>query len=98
MLQGRIRSRGQGKACEWKALTQEGTQGKKTEKPVAPHLLLVSVRFLLSEFRVKILIVLKFKWGQSVAWLILVEIVHPQFLPVFSGSIIISQIYTRVAV
>jgi hypothetical protein len=28
----------------------------------------------------------------------LVEIVHPQFLPVFSGSIIISQIYTRVAV
>ena len=50
MLQGRIWGRGTGKAGEWEALTQ-GTQGKKAEKAVAPNLLRVSARFLLSELR-----------------------------------------------
>ena len=47
MLQCQIWGRGTGNAGEWKALTQ-GTQGKKTEKSVAPYLLRVSARFLLS--------------------------------------------------
>ena len=68
MLQGRFRGRGTGKASEWEALTQ-GTQGKKTNKSVAPYLLWVSARFLLSELRTKTLITLKFKWGQSLEWL-----------------------------
>jgi len=49
MLQDRVWGRGTGTAGEWKALTQ-GARGKK-EKSVAPHLLRVSVRFLLSELR-----------------------------------------------
>jgi len=51
MLQGRIWGRGTRKAGEWEALTQ-GTQGKE-RKSVAPYLLRVSARFLLSEVRVK---------------------------------------------
>jgi hypothetical protein len=31
MLQGRIWDRGTGRAGEWEALTQQGTQGEKTE-------------------------------------------------------------------
>ena len=31
MLQCRIWGRGTGNACEWEALTQQGTQGEKTE-------------------------------------------------------------------
>jgi hypothetical protein len=49
MLQVRIRGMGTGKAGNWKALTQ-GAQGKR-ENFVAPYLLRVSVRFLLSEMR-----------------------------------------------
>ena len=49
MLQGRVWGRDTGKAGKWEALTQ-GTQGKKAEKTVSPHLLRVSARFLLSEF------------------------------------------------
>ena len=50
MLHGRIWGRGTEKVGEWEALTQ-GTQGKKAEKAVAPNLLRVSARFLLSELR-----------------------------------------------
>jgi hypothetical protein len=50
MLQYKIWGRGTGNAGEWEALTQ-GTQGKKTDKSVAPYLLQVSARFLLSELR-----------------------------------------------
>jgi len=51
MLPCRIRGRGTGPyAGEWEALTQ-GAQGKKTKEYVAPYLLRVSVRFLLSELR-----------------------------------------------
>jgi len=44
MLQGRIWGRGTGKAGEWEAL-KRGTQGKKTENSVAPHLLRLPARF-----------------------------------------------------
>jgi len=40
MLQCQIWGRGTGIASGWKALTQ-GTQGKKTERSVAPYLLRV---------------------------------------------------------
>jgi hypothetical protein len=56
MLQCQIWDRGTGKASEWEALTQ-GTQGKMTERYVAPYLLQVSAWFLLSELRVKILFI-----------------------------------------
>jgi len=48
--------------------SHKGHRGKKANKSVAPYLLQVSAQFLLSELRSKILITLKFKWGQS-AWL-----------------------------
>ena len=52
MLQCQIWGRGTGNACEWEALTQ-GTSdtGGKDKASVAPYLLRVSVRFLLSALR-----------------------------------------------
>jgi len=47
LLQCQIRDRGTGNASVWEALTQ-GTQGRKAEKAVAPYLLRISARFLLS--------------------------------------------------
>jgi hypothetical protein len=88
---------GTGNAGVWEALTQ-GTQGKKADKSAAPYLLRVSAQFLLLELRSKILIKLKFKWGQSVAWLKfganLCSVTCRNFRLCFSGSIINPQLYT----
>jgi hypothetical protein len=66
MLQCRIWGRGTWNAGEWEALSDTGEK----EKSVVPYLLQVSVRFLLSELRPSYMTWTKFKWGQSVAWLI----------------------------
>ena len=66
MLQCRVWGRDTGNAGEWEALTQ-GTQGKKTERSVAPYLLRVSARFLLSALLPIYMGQLKFEWGQSMA-------------------------------
>jgi len=67
MLQCQIWGRDTGNAGEWEALT--GTQGRK-KKYVVPYLLRVSARFSLSGLRANYMTLTKFKWGQSVAWLI----------------------------
>jgi len=51
-MQCQIWGRGTGIAGGWKALKQ-GTQGRKTEKSVAPYLLRVLAWFLFSELRPK---------------------------------------------
>jgi hypothetical protein len=50
MLLCQVQGRGIGNTCEWEARTQ-GTQGKKTETSVAPHLLRVLARFLYPELQ-----------------------------------------------
>ena len=62
MLQCRVWGRDTGNAGEWEALTQ-GTQGKKTERSVAPYLLRVSARFLLSALLPIYTRQIKFEWG-----------------------------------
>ena len=47
----------------------KGHRRKRQEKSVAPCLLQVSARFLLSVLRDLLLVNIKRKWGQSVAWL-----------------------------
>ena len=58
----------------WECLRVGGTHtrdtGEKDRKYVAPYLLRVSARFFLSALRANYMTSTKFKWGQSVAWLI----------------------------
>jgi hypothetical protein len=66
MLQCQIWGRDStGNAGEWKALTQ-GTKGEK-KKSVAPYLLRVSARFLLSALLPIYTRQIKLEWGQSMA-------------------------------
>ena len=68
MLQFQIWGRGTGNAGEWKALTQ-GTQGKKTKNCRSIPAASSSPVFALSVAATN-MTPTKFKWGQSVAWLI----------------------------
>jgi hypothetical protein len=59
----------------WECRRVEGThtskgQGENEYKSVAPYLLRISSCFLLSESRPNHMTSTKFKWGQSVAWLV----------------------------
>jgi len=88
----------------WKCRPVEGThtrdKGEK-EKFVAPHLLRVSARLLFAESWTKTKDIIKFKCGQSVAWVGYDEIVRPltcsKFGWSFFGPISHPHFYTRVA-
>jgi len=70
---------------------------------VAPYLLRVSARFLFSELRGSLLITLKLKWGQSVAWLnsgkvsAALYVICSNLAGAFSGTISHPHFHTRLA-
>jgi hypothetical protein len=53
----------------WESWRVGGTHTRDTGEKGRKYLLRVLAQFWLSELRYKILIIFKFPWGQSVAWL-----------------------------